>query len=83
MAERRTKAAGAGDEEDRPPMTAEQFEASPEFRKFKSAVRKVLKVTKAELDERVRQAKETSPRFGNPNAPGRKSKFSRKMISRL
>jgi hypothetical protein len=70
----KTKAAGAGAEEDRPPMTAEQFEASPEFRKFKSAMRKILKVPKSELDERVRLAKETSPRFGNPNAPGRKPK---------
>src|SRR5580658_6720828 len=57
-----------------PPMAAEQFEASPEFRKFKSAMRKILKVPKAELNHRVRTAKERSPRFGNPRAPGRKSK---------
>jgi hypothetical protein len=66
------KATGAGETEDCPPMTAEQFEASPEFRKFKSAMRKILKVPKTELDERVRLAKETSPRLGNPNAPGRR-----------
>jgi len=73
MAERqRAKEAGAGEAEDRPPMTAAQFEATPEFRRFKSAMRKILKVSKSELDERVRTAKETSPRFGNPNAPGRK-----------
>jgi hypothetical protein len=53
-------------------MTSEQFEASPEFRKFKSAMQKILKVSKRELDRRVQDAKETSPRFGNPNAPGRK-----------
>ena len=75
MVERRaSKAAGTGEAEDRPTMTAEQFEASPEFRKFKSAMRKIMKVPKAELDERVRRAKETSPRTDNPNAPGRKRK---------
>jgi hypothetical protein len=36
-------------------------------------MRKILKVPKAELDHRVRRAKELSPRAGNPNAPGRKS----------
>ena len=73
MVERRTsKATGAGEAEERPPLTAAQFEASPEFRKFKSAMRKVLKVSKSELDERVRHAKVTSPRFDNPNAAGRK-----------
>jgi hypothetical protein len=68
-----SKAAGTGETEDRPPMTTEQFEASPKFRKFKSAMRKILKVSKPELDERVRSAKESSPRFGNPNAAGRKA----------
>ena len=77
MAERqRAKEAGAGETEGRPPMTAEQFEASPEFRKFKSAMRKILKVPKSELDRRVKDAKETSPRFENPNAPGRKRKVT-------
>jgi hypothetical protein len=72
MAERqRTKAAGAGETET-PPMTTEQFEASPEFKKLKSAMRRLLKVPKAELDKRVTRAKSTSPRAGNPNAPGRK-----------
>jgi hypothetical protein len=73
MVERcKPKAAGAGEAEERPPLTAEQFEASPEFRKFKSAMRKAMKVSKGELDQRVRLAKEASPRFGNPNAAGRK-----------
>jgi hypothetical protein len=53
-------------------MTAEQFEASPEFRAFKRAMKGIMKVPKSELDERVKRAKETSPRVGNPNAAGRK-----------
>jgi hypothetical protein len=57
-----------------PPLTAEQFKASPEFKRFKSHMRTLLKVAKAELDHRVRTAKEQSPRAGNPNAPGRKAK---------
>ena len=57
-----------------PPLTSEQFKVSPEFRKFKGFMRKLLKVPKSELDHRVRTAKETSPRAGNPNAPGRKPK---------
>jgi hypothetical protein len=58
--------------EETPPLTAEQFEASPEFRRFRGIMRKLLKVPKTELDHRVRTAKEQSPRAGNPNAPGRK-----------
>jgi hypothetical protein len=56
-----------------PPLTPEQFRETPEFRKFKGIMRKILKVPKAELDHRVRTAKKLSPRAGNPNAPGRKS----------
>lgn len=55
-----------------PPLTSDQFKASPEFKKFKGIMQKLLKVPKSELDERVRLAKETSPRAGNPNAAGRK-----------
>jgi hypothetical protein len=55
-------------------MTAEQFEASPEFRAFKKAMKKILKVSKPELDARVRHAKEMSPRFGNSKSAGRKPK---------
>jgi hypothetical protein len=73
--ERSSKAAGAGEEE-RPPMTAKQFEASPEFRAFKKAMKKLLRVSKTELDRRVETAKKHSPRAGNPNAPGRKSKVN-------
>ena len=74
MAERREAMETGAREAERPPMTAEQFEASPEFRTFKRVMKKAMKVSKPELDELVRHAKETSPRFGNPNAPGRKPK---------
>lgn len=56
-----------------PPLTAEQFNASPEFARFKGIMKRLLGVPKSELDHRVRTAKKTSPRAGNPNAPGRKS----------
>lgn len=55
-----------------PPLTAEQFEASLEFRDFKGIMRRLLTVPKAALDRKVRKAKEKSPRAGNPNAPGRR-----------
>jgi hypothetical protein len=57
-----------------PLLTPERFRETPEFRKFKGIMRKILKVPKAELDHRVRTAKKLSPRAGNPNAPGRKSR---------
>ncbi len=72
MAEWLTGKASRALETKRPPLTAEQFEATPEFRKFKRAMREILKISKKDLDERVRHAKVTSPRVGNPNAPGRK-----------
>jgi hypothetical protein len=58
--------------EEPPPLTSEQFRTTPEFRKFKGIMRKLLKVPKPNLDQRVRLAKEQSPRAGNPNAAGRK-----------
>ena len=57
-----------------PPLCDEAFVASPEFRRFRSGMKRLLKVPKAELDHRVRTAKAKSPRLGNPNAPGRKKK---------
>jgi hypothetical protein len=36
-----------------PPLTAEQFVATSEFKRFKKGMRKILKVSKTELDERV------------------------------
>jgi hypothetical protein len=56
-------------------LTPEQFRESPEFRKFKGIMRKLLKVPKVELDHRVRRAKALSPRAGNPNAAGRKARM--------
>jgi len=58
------------------PLTSDQFKASTEFKKFKGIMRRLLKVPKFELDERVKRAKETSRRIGNPNAPGRKRSLS-------
>jgi hypothetical protein len=55
-----------------PPLSDEAFVASPEFRRFRSGMKKLLKFPKSELDHRVRTAKAQSPRAGNPNAPGRK-----------
>jgi hypothetical protein len=57
-----------------PPLSDEALVASPEFRRFRIGMRKLVKVPKSELDHRVRTAKETSPRAGNANAPGRKRK---------
>jgi len=59
-------------EEVRPPLTAEQFKAQPEFAHFKTVMKRLLAVPKAALDRKVRRAKKRSPRAGNPNAPGRK-----------
>jgi hypothetical protein len=61
-----------GTREEIPPLTPEQFIASPQFRRFKKGMRRIMKVSKSELDERIRLAKERSPRTENPNAPGRK-----------
>jgi hypothetical protein len=55
-----------------PPLSPKRFTSTPEFRRFKGIMRRLLKVPKAELDEKVRVARETSPRAGNPNAAGRK-----------
>lgn len=57
-----------------PPLTVEQFRASPEFRRLRVGMKKLLRVSKADLDRRLIAAKERSPRTGNPNAPGRKPK---------
>jgi hypothetical protein len=57
-----------------PLLTPEQFRESPEFRTFKGIMRRLLKVPKPELDKMVRLSKEHSPRVGNPDAPGRKSR---------
>lgn len=66
-----TEETGAG-QEIRPPLTAEEFEAQPEFAHFKTVMKRLLAVPKSALDRKVRRAKKRSPRAGNPNAPGRK-----------
>jgi hypothetical protein len=63
-----------GAREEVPPLTAEGFEAQPEFQHFKTVMKRLLAVPKSALDRKVRQAKKRSPRAGNPNAPGRKVK---------
>jgi hypothetical protein len=54
------------------PLTAEQFEAQPEFERFKEVMRRIIMVSKSEIDARVERARENSPRANNPNSPGRK-----------
>ena len=61
----RKKTEGAGETQP-PPLSDEAFVASPEFRRFRSGMKRLLKVP---------TAKEKSPRAGNPNAPGRKPRF--------
>ena len=63
-------------------MESKEFEKSPEFRRFKSAMQRLVRVSKSELDELVKSAKEESPRNGNPNAPGRKAKAKRRRKSK-
>jgi len=48
------------------------FDSQPEFQRFKSVMKRVVVVSKAELEERILESKEHSPRKGNPSAPGRK-----------
>lgn len=58
------------------PPNIDGFEDTLEFQHFKTVMRRVLAVPKAELDRKVRLAKKRSPRAGNPNAPGRKANKS-------
>jgi hypothetical protein len=44
-----------GAREESPPLTTEQFVATPEFRRFKKGMQKILKVSKTELDKRIQQ----------------------------
>jgi hypothetical protein len=62
-------------EEIPPPLTAEEFEAQPEFQHFKMVMKRLLAVPKAALDRKVQRAKKRSPRAGNPNSPGRKPRI--------
>jgi hypothetical protein len=53
-------------------MQPKSFESTPEFAHFKAVMCRVLTVPKAELDKLVERSKKTSPRNGDPDAPGRK-----------
>jgi hypothetical protein len=63
------------------PLTAEEFEAQPEFATFKIVMKRLMAVPKAALDRKVRKAKKHSPRAGNPNAPGRKTRRTNPLLS--
>jgi hypothetical protein len=58
----------------RQPLSASRFKATPEFADFKDIMQRLLKVSKSELGEKVKAAKEASPRAGNPKAAGRKKR---------
>lgn len=55
--ERRVQAKAGAGEAERPPLTPEQFENTPEFRRFREGMKQLLKVSKAELDRRVKDNK--------------------------
>jgi hypothetical protein len=78
MADERLEAQNSSEErrtrQESPPLTAEEFRASPVFRSFKKWMRRIMKVSKSDLDERIRLARERSPHSDNPNAPERKLK---------
>jgi hypothetical protein len=59
-------------------MKVPSFDSTPEFKHFKEVMRHVLAVPKPRLDELVRDAKENSPRKGDPHAPGQKRTKRRK-----
>lgn len=52
-------------------MKAASFDSTPEFKHFKEVMRRVIAVPKKRLDELVAEAKENSPRNGDPHAQGR------------
>lgn len=64
-------------------MKPASFDASPEFQHFRDVMRKLMAVPKAELDQLVQAAKDSSPRKDNPNAPGRKSARRSKRASKI
>jgi hypothetical protein len=53
-------------------MKLGSFDSTPEFARYKATMRKLIAVPKSELDELVKNARESSPRKNNPNSPGRK-----------
>ena len=69
-----TEGLGQGETNGTPALGVREFLGSPEFRRFRIGMKRLLKVPKSELDQRVLDAKETSLRIGNPNAPGRRAR---------
>jgi hypothetical protein len=59
-------------------MKEPSFDSTPEFQHFTEVMRGVIAVPKKRLDELVLEAKENSPRNGNPHAPGQKRKTKKK-----
>lgn len=57
-------------------LATEPFENTPEFRRFREGLKRLLAVPKEDLDRRVREAKLNSERLDNPAAPGRRRKTS-------
>jgi hypothetical protein len=55
--ETQTDNAARGARTESPPLTAEGFRDTVEFRRFKRGMKKILKVSKAEMDRRVRLTK--------------------------
>lgn len=54
MAERQVDKVSTGPgETPPPPLTAEQFENTPEFRRFRTGMKELLKVSKADLNQRL------------------------------
>lgn len=75
MVEGRPAKAAEAREAQRPlRFSHKRFESTPEFANFKDGMRRLLAVSKTEVDEMGSKAKETSPRAGNPKAAGRKPK---------
>ena len=53
-------------------MKPTPFNSTTEFAHFRDVMSKLIQVPKAEVDALVKKAADTSPRKGNPGAPGRK-----------
>jgi hypothetical protein len=58
-------------------MNESSFDSTPEFQQFRDVMRGVMSVPKKRVDRLVEAAKESSPRKGNPHAPGRKRAITR------
>jgi hypothetical protein len=75
MVERQIREKAGSGETHPPPLTPQRFIESPEFRRFRTGMKQLLKVPKARLDRLVEDARADSPRMGDANAPGRKRKI--------